>query len=174
MDAGARWLVMAVVVLADLARSWSCGEVLKTFSPMDDVPYANFDRHGISAGTGLVGTLVFLPPILWLAARIVRVAGRTSPADGADPRAAVVAGSGLIALAIGLPSFVQLDYLIALPLALAWPVLASAVTWALLVAALWLAWLHRRPAPAEVAFLRWRAATLAVLVTLPKVMLLTI
>lgn len=157
--------------MAYAARAWSCSFVLGRFSHRDDVPYARFDYHGIGAVYGMVGALIFAGPLVWLAVKLL-----FSPQEEPPPSGSTLgphwAGSIAVALAIAAPSQTQIDYLMALPFPVMWPVAASAVLWFGLVVRIWMLVLKdgttRRLSPR----VRHGAGVIAMLITLPKLMLL--
>ena len=165
-----RSVALATLGVAYVVRPLSCSYTLGRFSVDDNAPYAQFDRHGSSASYGLIGALACLYPLLWLARRIVP----ETPGGASRPSRNMTIGSACTALAIGAPSFAQIDYMTALPFAIMWPVVASVVAWAIVVTATWLACLRSASATREMAAVRYRAIGVATMVSLPKLMILTI
>ena len=126
-------VAMAVVVLAWLARPWSCIYVISQFSRADPVPYAGFDAHGYGATLAMLVTLVFGAPVLWLASRVVLDRRARFGVFGRGRSVTTTVVSVLVALAIGAPLEPQLAALIDLPFHLSVVVLATSLVWLLVV-----------------------------------------
>lgn len=165
------FLIMGAAVLAYFARPWSCGLALSQFELDDPVPYADFDYHGWGVIFAWLAALLFAAPMLWLASKLFlagaanfRVFGRAR-----DTKATIL--SVAIAAALGAPMHSQLSYLIGLPISIAMPVVISSLAWLLVVEV-------GRTAAVERNLLDRRgvlaAATIAILVTVPKVGLVAI
>jgi hypothetical protein len=129
----AAYALVVATVAAYLARPWSCVFTIKRFSSDDPLPYARFDYHGMGAMFACAAALIFAAPMLWIVTEIVLhpttrlgILGR-----GRDARTTLL--SVVLALALGLPTFSQLGYLIGLPIGVAMPVLLSSVAWLLVV-----------------------------------------
>ncbi|MFD1950450.1 hypothetical protein ACFSGX_06680 [Sphingomonas arantia] len=102
-----------------------------------------------------------------------RCAGR--PGEGVRPVAkhGLTVGSALVAIGIGAPSFTQIESMAGLPASVMWPVIASVLAWAMLVATLWLFCLGSDAGRPAMMRVRRRAIGVAVLVTVPKLIILT-
>lgn len=157
-------------MVVHLLRPWACAHVLANFSPEDDLPYANFDRHGVIGIIGGIGALVFAVPLFWLARNVIPIA--SIPMVARRPSRRLIFWSGLIAMAIAAPGIVQIAYMTALPAPVMWPVMLSAASWFVVVFILWWWWLQREDVAAEARRLRLRAVALGVMLFAPKLMFL--
>ncbi|WP_221364392.1 hypothetical protein [Sphingomonas jinjuensis] len=163
-------LAWLVCLAAYLLRPWSCGFALGRFSPDDAVPFANFDRHGFMTMIGLAVALLFAPFVMVLVARVLFADQPSSPA-AARPCRAVFLWSAGIALVVALPTYVQTAFMIRLPIAIAWPVWASAVLWCVVVALVWRRFIRRPDADLLAQKLRRPAQAIAALTLFPKLAL---
>lgn len=155
MSAAVAW--RAGVVLAFLARPWSCAVALqREWRPADD-PYASVDPHGFGLMWVFAGALLCLLPVLWLLLA-------TPPGPAARDRRAERRRSVVVLLVIATPMLMQLLYL-RLPLAASWPVWASSLLWAVAVAS---ACLNTRVAGPSVhgAFARYPAISWGIVIAI--------
>lgn len=121
--------VRLLIVLAYLARPWSCVEALGLEPRVADDPYARSDPHGFGLMGAMFSALVFIVPVLWLLLQ------RRPAAAGAVEPARVWRRSAAVLLVVGTPMLMQVPYFW-LPLGYGWPVVASSAAWFVLVAAL--------------------------------------
>lgn len=159
--------VMLMLVLV-FVRAWSCSHVLGKFAPTDPVDYAMFDRHGIGAITGWFSALLFAPPMMYLSARILGPEQREPCALG--PRQ--VAVSVLVAIVFALPTWSQSSYLIGLPVRLTGEIVVTSIAWAVLVGGFLAVWLKRKDAGSVSPSVRVMALGTAILIAVPKLLLL--
>lgn len=112
--------------------------------------------------------LLYATPVMVLAARVLFADQRSSPAH-ARPCGSVILPSAAIAFIMALPTFVQTTFLVRLPLAIAWPVLAASALWCVVVAMAWRHFIRRSDAGFLAQQLRGQALTIASLILFPKV-----